>query len=66
MSTCIACPHDHVVNLNEYHILQDRQEATYVLANLQRQRVNSRVLASDYMEKNLGLIDILVPGYVTC
>ncbi|XP_074364470.1 putative MO25-like protein At5g47540 [Apium graveolens] len=41
----------------------DRQEATYVLANLQRQRVNSRVVASDYLEKNLGLIDILVPGY---
>ncbi|WOH03154.1 hypothetical protein DCAR_0522548 [Daucus carota subsp. sativus] len=41
----------------------DRQEATYVLANLQRQKVNSKVLASDYLEKNLDLIDILVSGY---
>ncbi|XAR55292.1 hypothetical protein NMG60_11035326 [Bertholletia excelsa] len=40
-----------------------RQDATYVVANLQRQRVNSRLIASDYMEKNIDLVDILMPGY---
>ncbi|KAA8526576.1 hypothetical protein F0562_008221 [Nyssa sinensis] len=40
-----------------------RQDATHVVANLQRQRVNSRWIASDYLERNIDLLDILVPGY---
>ncbi|KAL7218781.1 hypothetical protein ACSBR2_011948 [Camellia fascicularis] len=40
-----------------------RQDATHVVANLQRQRVNSRLIASEYMEQNVDLVDILVPGY---
>lgn len=40
-----------------------RQDATHVVANLQRQWVNSRLIASDYLENNLNLMDILVPGY---
>lgn len=40
-----------------------RQDVTHVVANLQRQRVNSRLIASDYMEQNIDLIDVLIPGY---
>ncbi|MBA0795541.1 hypothetical protein Gohar_006397, partial [Gossypium harknessii] len=40
-----------------------RQNATHVIANLQRQRVNSKVIASEYLENNLDIMDILVPGY---
>lgn len=43
--------------------LGGRQDATLVIANLLKQRVNSQVLASDYLERNIGLVDILVPGY---
>ncbi|XVF31865.1 hypothetical protein REPUB_Repub17cG0031100 [Reevesia pubescens] len=40
-----------------------RQNATHVIANLQRQRVNSRLIASEYLENNLDVMDILIPGY---
>ncbi|XWS36708.1 hypothetical protein CRYUN_Cryun20dG0108900 [Craigia yunnanensis] len=40
-----------------------RQNATHVIANLQRQRVSSRLIASEYLENNLDIMDILIPGY---
>uniref|UniRef100_A0A5B7C1L8 MO25-like protein n=1 Tax=Davidia involucrata TaxID=16924 RepID=A0A5B7C1L8_DAVIN len=40
-----------------------RQDATHVIANLQRQRVNSQLIAFAYLKKNIDLLDILVPGY---
>ncbi|CAL5393925.1 unnamed protein product [Camellia sinensis] len=40
-----------------------RQDATHVVANLQRQWVNSRLIASEYMEQNVDLVDSLVLGY---
>ncbi|KAF5726497.1 putative MO25-like protein [Tripterygium wilfordii] len=40
-----------------------RQNSTHVIANLQRQRVHSELIASEYMQKNLDLMDILLPGY---
>ncbi|XP_050205680.1 putative MO25-like protein At5g47540 [Mercurialis annua] len=41
-----------------------RQNATHVIANLQRQRVKGKLIAPDYMENNLDLVDILLSGYV--
>lgn len=43
--------------------LEARKDATQVVANLQRQRVHSRLIASDYLEANLDLIDLLISGY---
>ncbi|XP_012567893.2 putative MO25-like protein At5g47540 [Cicer arietinum] len=43
--------------------LEARKDATQVVANLQRQQVQSRLIASDYLEKNLDLMDILISGY---
>lgn len=43
-------------------ILQARKDATQIVANLQRQQVNSRLIASAYLEKNLDLMDILAAG----
>ncbi|CAK7323268.1 unnamed protein product [Dovyalis caffra] len=43
--------------------LEARKDATQVVANLQRQQVNSRLIASDYLEKNTDLLDILIVGY---
>lgn len=43
--------------------LEARKDATQVVANLQRQQVQSRLIASDYLEKNLDLMDILILGY---
>ncbi|KAL2316565.1 hypothetical protein Fmac_030441 [Flemingia macrophylla] len=40
-----------------------RQDVTHVIANLQRQRVNSQLIASQYLEKNLDLVDMLICGY---
>ncbi|XP_061361166.1 putative MO25-like protein At5g47540 [Gastrolobium bilobum] len=40
-----------------------RQDATHVNANLQRQRVNSKIIASQYLENNLDLVDIMIHGY---
>ncbi|KAL3820807.1 hypothetical protein ACJIZ3_006712 [Penstemon smallii] len=43
--------------------LEARKDATQVVANLQRQQVQSRLIACDYLEKNIDLMDILVAGY---
>ncbi|KAG8385836.1 hypothetical protein BUALT_Bualt03G0086600 [Buddleja alternifolia] len=43
--------------------LEARKDATQVVANLQRQQVQSRLIACDYLEKNIDLMDILVSGY---
>ena len=40
-----------------------RKDATRVVANLQRQQVQSRLIASIYLEENLDLMDILLTGY---
>ncbi|KAG8386055.1 hypothetical protein BUALT_Bualt03G0109200 [Buddleja alternifolia] len=40
-----------------------RKDATRVVANLQRQPVQSRLIASDYLEANLDLMDQLITGY---
>ena len=45
-----------------HHLLQTRKDATQIVANLQRQQVNSRLIASEYLEKNKDLIDILISG----
>ncbi|KAK9921645.1 hypothetical protein M0R45_030148 [Rubus argutus] len=43
--------------------LEARKDATLVVAILQRQRVHSKLIASDYLEANLDLIDVLIQGY---
>ncbi|CAN1337160.1 Putative MO25-like protein At5g47540 [Linum perenne] len=43
--------------------LETRKDATQVVANLQRQQVQSRLIASDYLENNTDLLDILMAGY---
>ncbi|PIA30669.1 hypothetical protein AQUCO_05400046v1 [Aquilegia coerulea] len=43
--------------------LEARNDATEVVTSLQRQRVRSRLVASDYMELNKDLIDLLIRGY---
>ncbi|WJZ99660.1 hypothetical protein VitviT2T_018082 [Vitis vinifera] len=40
-----------------------RQNATRVITNLSRQRVNSRLIAAEYLENNIDVINILIPGY---
>ncbi|XP_059624784.1 putative MO25-like protein At5g47540 [Cornus florida] len=45
--------------------LEARKDATQVVANLQRQQVQSRLIACDYLEANKDLMDILVSGYET-
>ncbi|KAD6794405.1 hypothetical protein R6Q59_025080 [Mikania micrantha] len=39
-----------------------RQDITHVIANLQRQRVNGRYPASEYLECNTALLAMLLPG----
>ncbi|KAI3789434.1 hypothetical protein L2E82_02229 [Cichorium intybus] len=39
-----------------------RQDVTHVLANLQRQRPNGRYIASEYLERNSDVLDMLLPG----
>ncbi|KAF4368759.1 hypothetical protein F8388_021371 [Cannabis sativa] len=43
--------------------LEARKDATQVVANLQRQQVQSKLIASDYLEANIDLMDILISGY---
>ncbi|XP_074574042.1 putative MO25-like protein At5g47540 [Curcuma longa] len=43
--------------------LEAKKDATQVVANLQRQQVQSRLIASDYLEANKDLLDILIFGY---
>ncbi|KAF9597359.1 hypothetical protein IFM89_017262 [Coptis chinensis] len=40
-----------------------RKGATQVVANLQRQQVHSRLIASEYLESNKDLMDVLILGY---
>ncbi|KAF3532594.1 hypothetical protein DY000_02038771 [Brassica cretica] len=39
------------------------KDATQVVANLQRQQVNSRLVAADYLETNTDLMDVLVDDF---
>ncbi|KAJ4725202.1 Mo25 family protein [Melia azedarach] len=43
--------------------LEARKDATQVVANLQRQYVDSRLIAPIYLEQNLDLLDTLISGY---
>ncbi|XXG44822.1 hypothetical protein AAC387_Pa02g0071 [Persea americana] len=43
--------------------LEARKDATQIVANLQRQQVHYRLIASDYLEANKDLIDHLITGY---
>lgn len=43
--------------------LEARKDATQVVANLQRQQVQSKLIACDYLEANIDLMDILIAGY---
>ncbi|KAL2932253.1 hypothetical protein RDABS01_037679 [Bienertia sinuspersici] len=43
--------------------LEARKDATQIVANLQRQQVQSRLIASDYLENNKDLMDVLMTGY---
>ncbi|GAU14703.1 hypothetical protein TSUD_203520 [Trifolium subterraneum] len=43
--------------------LEARKDATQVVANLQRQQVQSRLIASDYLEKNMDVMDTLISSY---
>ncbi|GJX85342.1 FAR1-related sequence 5-like protein [Tanacetum coccineum] len=40
-----------------------RKDATQIVANLQRQQVHSCLIACDYLEANIDLMDILASGY---
>lgn len=44
------------------YILQTRKDATQVVANLQRQQVSSKIVASEYLEANKDLLDTLISG----
>ncbi|XP_062208828.1 putative MO25-like protein At5g47540 [Phragmites australis] len=46
-----------------YLDLETQKDVTQVIANLQRQKVGSRLVASVYLEANLDLLDILMSGY---
>ncbi|KAL6865101.1 hypothetical protein ACP4OV_016252 [Aristida adscensionis] len=46
-----------------YLDLETQKDVTQIIANLQRQKVDSRIMASDYLESNKDLLDILVSGY---
>lgn len=46
---------------NKFHV-QTRKDATQVVANLQRQQVQSRLIACDYLEANIDLMDTLITG----
>ncbi|KAL6197709.1 hypothetical protein ACLB2K_033314 [Fragaria x ananassa] len=43
--------------------LEARKDATQVVANLQRQQIHSKLIASDYLEANIDLMDVLIQGY---
>ncbi|KAL6135147.1 hypothetical protein ACLB2K_067375 [Fragaria x ananassa] len=43
--------------------LETCKNATHIIANLQRQQVQSRLIASEYLEKNIDVMDLLIPGY---
>ncbi|KAL5987985.1 hypothetical protein ACLOJK_035748 [Asimina triloba] len=43
--------------------LEARKDATQIVANLQRQQIQSRLIACDYLEANKDLLDVLISGY---
>lgn len=43
--------------------LEVRKDVTQVVANLQRQQVQSRLISAEYLDKNKDLLDLLVAGY---
>ncbi|CAL9126538.1 Mo25-like [Musa troglodytarum] len=43
--------------------LEACKDATQIVANLQRQQIHSRLIASDYLEANKDLLDLLISGY---
>ncbi|KAG2543109.1 putative MO25-like protein At5g47540 [Panicum virgatum] len=43
--------------------LETQKDVTQVIANLQRQKVDSRLVASEYLEANSDLLDILMSRY---
>ncbi|XAR56759.1 hypothetical protein NMG60_11037346 [Bertholletia excelsa] len=43
--------------------LEARKDVTQVVANLQRQQIRSRLVASDYLEGNLDIVDHMISGY---
>ncbi|KAF8776305.1 hypothetical protein HU200_003711 [Digitaria exilis] len=43
--------------------LETQKDVTQVIANLQRQKVDSRLVASEYLETNSDLLDILMSRY---
>ncbi|KAL2318403.1 hypothetical protein Fmac_032279 [Flemingia macrophylla] len=43
--------------------LEARKDATQIGANLQRQQVQSKLIASDYLETNWDLMHVLISGY---
>lgn len=57
-----GAPNNGPIFFDKYHLFQARKDATQVVANLQRQQVQSRLIASDYLEANLDLMDILIAG----
>ncbi|XP_047974038.1 putative MO25-like protein At5g47540 isoform X2 [Salvia hispanica] len=42
---------------------ETRKQATQIVTNLQGQKLQSRLIACEYMERNLALVDILIAGY---
>ncbi|KAL1567794.1 putative MO25-like protein isoform X2 [Salvia divinorum] len=42
---------------------ETRKQATQIVTNLQGQKLQSRLIACEYMERNLALMDILIAGY---
>lgn len=43
-------------------IVKTRKDATRVIANLQRQPVQCKLIASEYLEANLDLLDVMITG----
>ncbi|XP_042038190.1 putative MO25-like protein At5g47540 [Salvia splendens] len=43
---------------------ETRKQATQIVTNLQGQKLQSRLIACEYMERNLALMDILIAGYI--
>ncbi|KAG8073652.1 hypothetical protein GUJ93_ZPchr0006g44510 [Zizania palustris] len=46
-----------------YMDLETQKDVTQVTANLLRQKVDYRMVASDYLEENQDLLDVLMSGY---
>jgi calcium binding protein 39 len=42
--------------------LEVQRDATQVVVNLRRQKVQLRLIASEYLQENTGVLDLLVAG----